>query len=96
MTVAVRVRLLAALRDAAGTSEIMVEADRLSKLLDLLCARYGEPFTSRLSRASVLVAGEPVPRESDVPLARGDEVVLLPPFSGGSSGRHRGAGCTTQ
>lgn len=84
MTAAVRVRLFAALRDAAGTAETTVEAERLPTLLDLLRARYGEPFTSRLSHASVLVAGEPVPRHADVPLAGGDEVVLLPPFSGGA------------
>ncbi len=79
----VRVRLFAALRDAAGTSETTVEADRLSSLLDLLCVRYGEPFASRLSHASVLVAGEPVSRDADLSLAGGEEVVLLPPFSGG-------------
>lgn len=80
---AVRVRFFAALRDAAGTSETVVQADRLSVLLDLLRVRYGEPFASRLSHASVLVAGEPVSHEEDVSLARDDEVVLLPPFSGG-------------
>ncbi|MDP8929485.1 MAG: MoaD/ThiS family protein [Actinomycetota bacterium] len=83
MTAAVRVRLFAALRDAAGTSETVVQADRLSNLLDLLRARYGEPFASRLSRASILVAGEPVSHEEDVSLVGADEVVLLPPFSGG-------------
>lgn len=83
MSAVVRVRLFAALRDAAGTSETVVQADGLSNLLDLLRARYGEPFASRLSQASVLVAGEPVSPEEDVPLAGGEEVVLLPPFSGG-------------
>ncbi|MDP8962365.1 MAG: MoaD/ThiS family protein [Actinomycetota bacterium] len=83
MTAAVRVRLFAALRDAAGTSETVVQADRLSNLLDLLRARYGEPFTARLSRASILVAGQPVSHEEDVSLGGVDEVVLLPPFSGG-------------
>ncbi len=80
---AVRVRLFAALRDAAGTSETVVQADRLSDLLDLLRDRYGEPFASRLSHASVLVAGQPVSHEEDMFLSHGDEVVLLPPFSGG-------------
>lgn len=80
---AVRVRLYAALRDAAGTSETLVRADRLSHLLDVLRARFGEPFASRLSHASILVGGEPVSHEEDVSLKDGDEVVLLPPFSGG-------------
>lgn len=80
---AVRVRLYAALRDAADTSEILVRSDRLSHLLDVLRARFGEPFASRLSHASILVAGQPVSHEEDVSLKGGDEVVLLPPFSGG-------------
>ncbi|MDQ3931734.1 MAG: MoaD family protein [Actinomycetota bacterium] len=78
-----RVRLYAALRDAAGTSETLVQADRLSHLLDLLRARHGEPFASRLSHASILVSGEPVSHDEDVSLKDGDEIVLLPPFSGG-------------
>ncbi len=84
MTVTVRVRLFASLRDAASTSETTVEADRLSDLLDLLRVRFGEPFASRLSRALVLVGGEPVSHGTEMPLADGEEVVLLPPFSGGA------------
>lgn len=83
MTAGVRIRLFAALREAAGASETLVQADRLSHLLDVLRARYGEPFASRLSRASILVDGEPVSHEEDVSLRGVDEVVLLPPFSGG-------------
>ncbi len=79
----VRVRLFASLREAAGTSETTAEAARLSDLLVLLRARYGEPFASRLANASVLVSGEPVSRDTDVSLADGDEVALLPPFAGG-------------
>jgi MoaD family protein len=82
----VRVRLFASLRDAASTSETTVEADRLSDLLDLLRARYGEPFASRLAHASVLVGGEPVAHDTEMSLADGEEVVLLPPFSGGAEG----------
>lgn len=81
---AVQVRLFAALRDAAATGHLAVEASRLPELLEELRRRYGEPFTSRLSVSSVLVDGEPVALDADVPLAAGAEVVLLPPFSGGS------------
>ena len=79
----VRVRLFAALRDAAGTGETTVVAHRLPALLDELRSRYGEPFTTRLRQASVLVDGQATERGADVALREGVEVVLLPPFSGG-------------
>lgn len=82
MTV-VRVRLFAALRDAVGTAEVTVEAQRLSQLLEVLSARYGEPFTSRLARSSIVVDGDPVHAGDDRDLGEAREVVLLPPFSGG-------------
>ncbi len=82
MTV-VRVRLFAALRDAAGTTDLTIEAQRLSQLLEMLSARFGEPFTSRLARASIVVDGDPVRSGDDRDLRDAREVVLLPPFSGG-------------
>ena len=75
----VRVRLFAALRDAAGTSEVHLDPAPLGELLDLLRDR----FTEVLGYASVMVAGE---RRTD-PAGRvddGAEVALLPPFSGGA------------
>lgn len=79
----VSVRLFAALRDAAGTARTEVAATRLPGLLDELRGRYGEPFSTRLAVASVVVDGEPVPRGADLDLTGAREVVLLPPFSGG-------------
>lgn len=79
----VGVRLFASLRDAAGTSKLEVDARDLGSLLTELRGRFGEPFSSRLAVSSVVIDGEPVERDANVPLEGAREVALLPPFSGG-------------
>ncbi len=79
----VRVRLFAALRDAAGTAQTTADADRLDELLDTLCRRYGEPFRTRVRVATAVVDDVPVPAGEDRSLEGVEEVVLLPPFAGG-------------
>jgi sulfur-carrier protein len=78
----VRVRLFAALREAAGVSEVEVPPGRLGDILVGLEDRFGDRFATVLGYASVLVDGgrrrDPA---SEVP--DGAEVALLPPFSGG-------------
>ena len=81
---AVRVRLFAALRDAAGTGEEQLDAAPLPDLLEVLCRRHGELFAQRLSVSSVLIDGSPTPRDAQVPVNDGSEVALLPPVSGGA------------
>ena len=83
----VRVRLFAALREAAGEEFVEAHGTRVPEILDELCARFGEPFRTRVSVASVLVDGDSVPRDADVAVPPGSEMVLLPPVSGGA-GRH--------
>ncbi|MEX0659066.1 MAG: MoaD/ThiS family protein [Egibacteraceae bacterium] len=83
---AVRVRLFAAVRDAAGTSETTVEPGPLPAVLDQLRDRYREPFPARLAVCTVLVDGDPVGRDTAVEVADGSEIALLPPFSGGGGG----------
>lgn len=78
----VRVRMFAALREAAGAGEVLVAAEPLGLLLDRLRSRYGQPFATALSYASVLVDGERL-RDPSAPVPDGAEVALLPPFSGG-------------
>lgn len=80
---AVRVRLFAAVRDAAGTAETTVEPGPLPVLLDELRARYPEPFPARLAVCTVLVDGDPAAPDAGVEVADGAEIALLPPFSGG-------------
>lgn len=80
---AVRVRLFAAARDAAGTSEVSVEAGSLRTILDGLAGRCGPGFARVLGVATVLVDGSAVDPDDDVSVPEGAEVVILPPFSGG-------------
>lgn len=84
---AVRVRLFAALRDAAGTSEVQIdeleEPPAVADVLQLLRQRYGEPFTSRLRASTVLLDGDAVAHDAPTRIAPGVELALLPPVSGG-------------
>jgi sulfur-carrier protein len=84
---AVRVRMFAALRDAAGEDATTSDGATLPEVLVDLRSRYGEPFASRLQIATVLVDGDQVRRTEARALPEGAEVVLLPPVSGGTAGR---------
>lgn len=81
----VRVRLFAALREAAGTGEDTVAAGPLTTQLETLCERYGPTFRARLGISSVLVDGQPVAHTADVTVEDGSEIALLPPVSGGAA-----------
>lgn len=85
----VRVRLFAAVRDAAGTPETTVQPGTLPAVLDELRARYGEPFTTRLAVCTVLVDGNPTPADAPVDVPGGADVTVLPPFSGGCAPARR-------
>ena len=79
----VRVRLFAALRDAAGTSSELVEPGPLHTILEDLCDRHGEVFRARLAISTVLIDGATTSKEADVGVVDGAELALLPPVSGG-------------
>ena len=81
---AVRVRMFAAVREAAGRSEDAVDPGALPDLLDQLCARYGPTFAARLSVSTVLVDGTAQPPGSACQVPDGAELALLPPVSGGA------------
>ena len=78
----VRVRLFAALREAAGVAEVEAPAAPLQTILEELGDRFGDRFVAVLGYSSVLVDGE---RWRDPAAAVPDwaELALLPPFSGG-------------
>lgn len=76
-----RVKLFAALREIAGTSELEVDAPDVSTLRDDLAAKFGEEFGRILAAGAVVVNGETEGR--DRMLGPDDEVALLPPVSGG-------------
>jgi len=82
--VTVRVRLFASLREAASAEYVEVDATTAAALVGELTERYGEPMTSRLRLATLLVDGDTVPKtDTEVDLSQATEVVLLPPFAGG-------------
>ncbi len=81
----VRVRLFAALREAASASEIEAPGKTVGEVVDALSARFGERFAAVAGVSSFVVNGERATRST--PIAEGDEVALLPPVSGGACGR---------
>lgn len=81
---AVRVRLFAALREAAGAGLLEVEPASVRRLLDDLRATHGERFTRVLAVSSVLLGDERVAPDDDRPVPDGAELTLLPPVSGGA------------
>ena len=78
----VKVRLFAALRDLAGSSEVEVEGSTVAELVDALSLRYGERFGGIARVGSVVVDGERATAERR--LDGEEEVALLPPVSGGA------------
>jgi molybdopterin converting factor small subunit len=80
----VRVRMFAALREAAGEGETRLDPGSLPELLAALRARYGEQFSARLELSSVLIDGSSVPRHAEIDVPDGSELALLPPVSGGA------------
>lgn len=79
-----RVRLFAALRDAAGGADVEVSATTVAAMLDELADRFGKVMERRLSAAMVVVDGDTVPRDDATrDLSQADEVVVMPPFAGG-------------
>ena len=81
----VKVRLFAALRELAGSSEVEAEGKTAGEVADVLSARFGERFGQIAAVGSLVVNGERASRGT--PVAAGDEVALLPPVSGGARGR---------
>jgi MoaD family protein len=77
----VKVRLFAALRELAGSSQIEAEGASVGEVVDALAARYGDRFEKIARAGSVIVDGERA--DASLPLRGTEEVALLPPVSGG-------------
>jgi MoaD family protein len=84
----VKVRLFAALREIAESSEVEAEGATAGEVADALSERFGERFGQIAAVGSLVVNGERATRAT--PVAAGDEVALLPPVSGGSAQRNPG------
>ncbi len=76
------VRLFANLREIAGTSRVDLPASTVGEALDMASRRFGSEFERGLETSRVWVNGEEA-RPADS-LSEMDEMVVLPPVSGGS------------
>ena len=81
----IKVRLFAALRELAGSSEVDATGRTAGELVDQLSERYGERFAKIAAVGSIVVNGDRADRTT--PVAEGDQVALLPPVSGGAPQR---------
>jgi molybdopterin converting factor small subunit len=69
--VAVTVRFFAALRDAAGTSQVEVDPGTLPQIVAALCERFGEPFATRVPGATGRLNGQRGRRDAEHAVAAG-------------------------
>ena len=79
----VRVRLFAALREAADTAEAEAPGKTVGDVVDALSLRFGERFAAVAAVSSFVVNGERAARST--PIAKKDEMTLLPPISNGGT-----------
>ena len=77
----VKVRLFAALRELAGSSEVEAEGRTAGEVADALSDRFGDRFAQIAAVGSLVVNGDRASRSTV--LADGDELAVLPPVSGG-------------
>ena len=77
----IKVRLFAALREMAGSTEVEASGRTAGDLVEQLSERYGDRFAKVAAVGSVVVNGERA--DHATPVTEDDEVALLPPVSGG-------------
>ncbi len=88
----ISVKMFATVREAAGTTDCVLEADDLADLVTQLRNRFGPALSKTLDQLDsdtegfvVLVNGLNVARRNrkTVKLLDGDDVAIFPPVSGG-------------
>lgn len=77
-----KLRLFASLREIAGTSRLDVPADTVREVIDAASAKFGPDFEKGMETARVWLNGDEAAMSDRV--GDDDEVVVLPPVSGGS------------
>lgn len=80
----VKVRFFALYRDRAGTSQVEVDLPEGATPKELV-ARLRNLFPSLSIDSSAFVAVNSEYADREVPLLEGDEVVFIPPVSGGQT-----------
>ena len=85
----ITVKLFALLKERAGSDELRVAAGSatIAELL-LTIAREHPALSDLLSQGRVMTALNQEMVKADTPISDGDEVALMPPFSGGSAAGH--------
>ena len=83
----VTIRLFAGLRERAGRSEWTMELDRPAPVRELLDRLRGEipSLAEALEKKSVLTAVNRAMADAETPVRDGDELSIMPPFSGGDA-----------
>lgn len=76
-----RLLLLGPARDAAGVRHDELVGETVAQVLAAAVERYGAPFEKVLEVSQVWLNAQPV--ERDALVGPHDEVVVLPPISGG-------------
>ncbi|HUG31976.1 MAG TPA: MoaD/ThiS family protein [Acidimicrobiia bacterium] len=77
-----KLRLFASLREIAGTSRLDVPADTVGEVIEAASDKFGPDFARGLETARIWLNGDEA--ELSAPVGEDDEVVILPPVSGGS------------
>lgn len=77
-----KLRLFANLREIAGTSRVDIPASTVSEVIDVAAEKFGPTFEEGLATSRIWLNGEEAAMDAEV--GEHDEVVLLPPVSGGS------------
>jgi molybdopterin converting factor small subunit len=76
-----KILLLGPARDAAGVRHDELDGATVAEVLEAAVARYGAAFERVLDVSQVWLNGEPVTWST--PVGDYDEIVVLPPVSGG-------------
>ena len=77
-----KLRLFANLREIAGTSRVEVASDTVGGVIEAAAEKFGPEFRRGLETSRVWINGEAASMDDSV--TDSDEVVLIPPVSGGS------------
>ena len=81
---AVRVRLFASAREAAGAAQVeCAGVETIADVLSELASRFGETFGAVVAASRIWLNGDEPDKGEMTALRDGDEIAVLPPVSGG-------------
>jgi molybdopterin converting factor small subunit len=77
-----KLRLFAGMREIAGTSRVDIPAGTIAELVEAASEKFGPDFRKGMETARIWLNGDEASLSD--PVTEDDEVVILPPVSGGS------------